>query len=241
MLSLKSGYPFGVINKKVIYVNDEEDDTENLSKIIDIGNKHKFELAIPEKSFRMAIFAPSGAGKSTFCATVITNYKIKHKKNKVYMISPTKDDEAYDSVKKNIEYIKIDDSLLSDPLNFTEFNDCLIVFDDTEVLSTNQQLNSALEMFRNQILENGRKRNISCIVINHVGQNGLQTKKVINECDLVVLFPKSNFSSVSRLTKQYYGFSKNELEYIRAIRSRWIVIKRTYPQAILSEHALKIV
>jgi len=241
MLSLKSGYPFGVVNKKIIYVNDEEDnDSENLSKIIDIGTKHKFELAIPQESFRMAIFAPSGAGKSTFCATVITNYKIKHKKNKVYMISPTKDDEAYDSV-KNIEYIKIDDSILSDKLSFTEFQDCLIVFDDSELLSNSKPINSAIEIFRNQILENGRKRDISAIIINHVAQNGFQTKKVLNECNIVILYPKSNFSLVSRLTKQYYGFGKEELDYIRSVRSRWIAVKRSYPQSILSEHALKIV
>ena len=53
-----------------------------------------------------------------------------------------------------------------------------MIFDDSEVLSSNKEMNKAIELFRNQILENGRKRKISAIIINHVAQNGAQTKKV---------------------------------------------------------------
>lgn len=243
MLSLKKGFPFAQVNNKVVYIDDSDGNTIDnnfLGKYIDIGMEHKFQLVPPNDAFRLAIFAPSGAGKSTFCANLLREYKKKYKKNKIYMISPTQDDEAYSDLKKSIEYIKIDESLLTDPMDFTEFDNCIIVFDDSEVLTSKKEMNKAIELFRNQCLENGRKRKISAIIINHVAQNGAQTKKVLNECDLICLFPKSNFSAVSKLCKTYYGFDKQTLEYCRDVPSRYIVVKRTYPQAILSEHAVKV-
>jgi len=243
MLSLKQGFPFASVNKQIVHIDDDTDTIDNnfLGKYIDIGKSHKFQLVPPNDAFRLAIFAPSGAGKSTFCANLLKEYKKKYKKNKIFMISPTQDDEAYKDLQKQIEYIKIDESLLTDPMNFTEFDNCMIIFDDSEVLSGNKDMNKAIELFRNKILENGRKRKISAVIINHVAQNGAQTKKVLNECDLIVLFPKSNFSAVAKLCKTYYGFDKQTLEYCRDAPSRWIVVKRTYPQAILSEHAVKVV
>ena len=212
-----------------------------LGTFIDIGKNRKFQLAIPNDSFRLSIFGPSGVGKSTFVSSVIKEYKKKYKKNKVYMISPTKDDDAYANLKDVIQYIKIDDSLITDPMEFTEFSNALIIFDDSEMLSAKKDINKAIETFRNQILENGRKSKISCIVINHTAQNGMQTKKILNECQLTCVFPKSNFSAVARLAKTYWGFDKDQINYLRTIPSRYVIVKSSFPQAILSEHQLKLI
>ena len=242
MLSLKKGFPFATVNNQTVYIDDDSDAINNnfLGKYIDIGKSHKFQFIPPNDAFRMAIFGAAGSGKSTFVASVLKEYKKKYKKNKIYMISPTKDDEAYADLNKSIDYIKIDDSLITDPMEFTEFGECMIVFDDSEMLSSDKELNKAIELFRNQCLENGRKRKISVIVINHVAQNGQQTKKILNECHLTCVFPKSNFAAVQRLAKAYWGFGKDELEYLRNVPSRWTVVKSSYPQAILSEHAIKL-
>ncbi|MBS1736169.1 MAG: DUF87 domain-containing protein [Bacteroidetes bacterium] len=242
MLSLKSGFPFATVSNKIVYVNDNEeaDDTSFLGKLVDIGKERKFQFIPPNDSFRLCIFGSAGSGKSTFVAGLLSEYKKKFKKNKIFMISPTSDDEAYKDLQKTIEYIKIDDSLLVDPMNFTEFDNCIIVFDDSEMLSANKELNKAIDLFRNQCLENGRKRKISVVVINHVAMNGAQTKKILNECHLTVVFPKSNFASVTRLAKAYWGFSKEQIEYLRTVPSRYCVIKSSYPQAILSEHQIKV-
>lgn len=238
-LSLTKGFPFATVDKKVVYINDyDEEDVNLLGSFIELPPKKEFQLIPPNDSFRLAIFAPAGAGKSTFCASLLNRYKKKYKTNKIFMISPTRDDPAYADLP--IDFIKIDESLLTDVMSFIEFTDCIIVFDDSEMLSVNKKINEAVDLFRNQCLENGRKRKISVIVINHVAQNGFQTKKVLNECDEIVLFPKSNFSAVSKLCKAYYAFGKDQLEYIRNVKSRWIVVKRTYPQAILSMHQIKL-
>lgn len=244
-LSLKFGFPIATVSNKTVYVNDGDDNDESfLGKFIDLGKDRKFSFIPPNDSFRMAIFGAAGSGKSTFVADLLKEYKKKYKKSKIFMISPTQDDPAYEDLKKFIQYVKIDDSLLTDPMQFTEFGGddgpCIIVFDDSEMLSANKELNKAIELFRNQCLENGRKRKISCVVINHVALNGAQTKKILNECALTCVFPKSGFSQVQRLAKAYWGFGKEDLDYLRTVPSRWAVVKSSYPQAILTQHQLKV-
>lgn len=246
MLSLKKNdksFEFATVNNKTIYINDDDDEhviDNNFGKFLDIGKKHTFELIPHNESTRLCVMGPSGVGKSTLTAKFLEQYKKKYKKNKIFIISPTQDDAAYDKLKQHIQYIKIDESLIADPMDFTEFDHCCILFDDAEMLSSKKELNHAIELFRNQCLENGRKRNISTIVINHTCQNGSQTKKVLNECDLIMLWPKSNNNAVSKLCKTYYGFGKEELEYCKNVKSRHIVVKRSYPQAIMSEHEIKL-
>lgn len=241
MLSLKTGFPFASLQNKIVYVNDdnEEDDGMLNNKFIDIGNK-TFQFIPPNDSFRLAVFGPSGAGKSTFVASVLVEYQKRYKGNKIYIISPTKDDPAYEKI-KGISYIKIDDSLITDPMNFTEFQKCIFVMDDIEALSANKDINKAIELFRDQLLENGRKSSISTIIVNHVILNGTQTKKILNECQLTCVFPKSNFAAIQKISKNYWGFDKNTIDYLRSLNSRWCVVKSSYPQAILSMHQIKLV
>lgn len=246
MFSLKKGFLIArVENTKVYITEDENQDQDNqdngiLSKIIELPKTKKFTFLPPNDSFRLGVAGPSGAGKSTFVASVIEEYKKIYKKNKVFMVSPTKDDDAYSKL-PFIEYIRIDETLIDDPIDFREFTSCLIIFDDSEVLSPNKKINEAIEMFRNQLLENGRKLKISTIAVNHIAMNGAQTKKMLNECQLMCVFPKSNFAAVKKLAEKYWGFDKAEIEYLRKINSRWVLVKNSYPQAILSERQLKLV
>ena len=155
------------------------------------------------------------------------------------MISPTKSDPAYEGL--NVGWIKIDESFLFDPLDINEFPHSLLIFDDSEILSNNKAINQSVELFRNSALENGRKLGISVISVMHVAQNGTQSKKILNESEIVTVFPKSNFAQISRLCKAYYGFEKSDLNYIKGLKSRWVCIKRSYPQVIMSEHELKMI
>lgn len=242
MLSLKQGFALATINNKTVYVNDEENNDENnfLGKFVDIGKDKSFQVVPPNDSFRLAIFGASGSGKSTFVAGILKEYKKKYKKNKIYMISPTQNDPAYEDLKKQIEYIKIDQTLLDDPISFTEFNNAVLIFDDCECLSENKEINKQILLFRDQCLELGRKSHISTIVINHVAQAGAITKKVLNECQEICVFPKSNFSAVQRLSKTYFGFGRDDLEYLRTVPSRWALIKTSYPQCVVSQHQIKV-
>lgn len=240
--SLTEGIPLATVHgaspKKIIHVNDNDDD-ENMHKMLTLTGNKKFQIIPSAESTRLAVFGPSGVGKSTFVSDYMREYKKKYKKNPVYIISPSNTDKAYEGL--NVGWIKIDDSLVSDPLDINEFPNSALIFDDSEILSNNKEINKAVELFRNCCLENGRKLGITVVSVMHVAQNGMQSKKILNESEIVCIFPKSNFSQIARLCKAYYGFDKNELDYIKKLKSRWCVIRRSFPQAIVSEHEAKII
>ena len=112
----------------------------------------------------------------------------------IYIFSPIKDDKAF--MKAKPIYIKIDESILKDPLQTFEFQSGLCVFDDIE--SCSKQYHSVISDFRDKCLEVGRHDGIDIISVHHVIQGGNSTKKIINESDYMVCFPRSNFAAIER-------------------------------------------
>lgn len=199
----------------------------------------KIEPIPMSESSRIGVFGPSGVGKSTWISNFIKKYLEYYKDNKVYVFSPKLDDPAFKKI-KNLHYVKLDDSLVKDPLDVSEFKDSICLFDDIESI-TDKKLNNAVRVFRDQCYEVGRApHNITTIAVHHVILANDRTKIILNESDEVVLFPKSNFSAISNLCKRYYGFTKDQLEYLRDVPSRWALIKRSYPTTIISENAIKV-
>ncbi|MBS1735807.1 MAG: hypothetical protein JSS98_04290 [Bacteroidetes bacterium] len=193
-----------------------------------------------QESSRMAVFGPAGVGKSTFISNWLKTYKEKYPKNHIYIFSPKLDDPAFKKI-KDLDYVKLDDTVLSNVLNVSEFIDSCCVFDDIESI-TNKALNEAIRRFRDQCYEIGRApTNITTIAVHHVILANQATKIILNESEEVVLFPKSNFSAVSNLCRRYYGFDKDQLNYLKSVPSRWVVIKRSYPTCIISENAVKVI
>ena len=184
-----------------------------------------------------AVFGPSGVGKSTWIGNFLSNYKKEYPKNKIYVFSPLRDDPAFKHLK--VEYVKIDESIVEDPLDVQEFENSVLVFDDIESIKE-KVLRDAVQNFRDQVMETGRHFNEVSISVSHIILNGPSTKRMLNECDRVVLFPKSNFNAISNLCRRYYGFGKDELNYMKSVPSRWVCIKRSYPTAIISEQAIKL-
>jgi GTPase SAR1 family protein len=191
------------------------------------------------ESSRMAVFGPSGVGKSTFISAFFKKYLQFYPKNEIYIFSPKLDDPAYNKI-KNIHYVKIEDSILEFPLDVSEFKNSICCFDDIESI-TDKRLNEAVRIFRNQCYEIGRApSNITTIAVHHVILANEKTKIILNESDEVVLFPKSNFSQIKSLVSRYYGFGRDDINYIKDIPSRWVVVKRSYPTTIISENAVKV-
>jgi GTPase SAR1 family protein len=199
----------------------------------------KIECVPMQASSRIGVFGPAGVGKSTWIGMFFKKYLEAYKDNKIYIFSPKIDDPAFKKI-KNLHYVVIDDTILQDELNVSEFTNSICCFDDIESI-TDKRLNNAVRVFRDQCYEIGRApSNITTIAVHHVILGNDRTKIILNESDEVVLFPKSNFSAISNLCKRYYGMTKDQLEYIRDVPSRWIVVKRSYPTTIISENAIKV-
>ena len=198
------------------------------------------EVAPMLESTRIAVFCPSGVVKSTWISKFIKTYLKYYPDNQVYVFSPKINDPAFKDIKK-LSYVKIDASILKDVLDVSEFKDSICLFDDIESIS-DKKLNESVRKFRDQCYEVGRSpSNITTIAVHHVILANDKTKIILNESDEVVLFPKSNFSAISNLCKRYYGFGKDELNYLKNVPSRWVCVKRSFPTTIISEQEIKVI
>lgn len=228
------------LNLHALYDTAQEDLKKLTKKYLEIPPElGKIEPVPMAESSRIGVFGPAGVGKSTWISNFIKKYLEYYKDNKVYVFSPKLDDPAFKKI-KNLHYVKLDDSLVKDPLDVSEFKDSICLFDDIESI-TDKRLNNAVRVFRDQCYEIGRApTNITTIAVHHVILANQATKIILNESEEVVLFPKSNFSAVSNLCRRYYGFDRDQLNYLKDVPSRWVVIKRSYPTCIISENAIKV-
>ena len=213
------------------------DDQKN--KIIVVDKDEHIQVVPPDSHFSVAVFGPSGVGKSYWIGQYLLAFRKKFKDRPIYVFSPIKDDKAFTKAKPI--YIKIDESILMDPLETVEFQSGLTVFDDIESLS--KQYYNVISEFRDKCLEVGRHNGIDIISVHHVIQGGNSTKKIINESDYMVCFPRSNFSAIEKICRNTYGFDKQDINYIKNTgkKSRWVCIKRSYPSVIMSELEVKVV
>ena len=151
---------------------------ENKYKVLGCKRDEIFQLLPPKNHFSCAVFGPSGVGKSYWISQFLHEFKKKYKnKRPIYIFSPIQDDPAYKSIKPI--YIRIDESIIENPLKCYEFENGLCVFDDIESLSKDYQ--KIITDFRDTVLEIGRHSNIDIISVHHVIQGGSATKKIINE------------------------------------------------------------
>ena len=210
---------------------------ENTQKSIKI-NTGKIQPIPPNKHWAMSVYGASGCGKSTFVGKFMTEFKRMHKTKPIYVFSSITDDPAFKKAKPT--YIKLDDTIMEDPFMVSEFANSLCVFDDLESLPNH--LFKALNKFRDQCLEIGRHSKINTISINHVIQGGHLTKRLQNESNITVIYPRTNFSAIEKLAKGQYGFTKNEIQKIKDMSkvSRWVLISRDYPTYIMSENEIML-
>ncbi len=91
-------------------------------------------------------------------------------------------------------------------------------------------------------LEVGRQYNINTISINHVIQGGAITKRLQNEANITILYPRTNVSAINKLCKSQYGMSNNDIKELIDMgkTSRWVCISRDYPSFIVSEKQIKV-
>lgn len=235
------GVPIALIknSKKkdtVMCVDSEESSKQGFSEF-KTGKDEKFQV-IPDTSRERTIVyitAASGAGKSYWCCEYIKEYLKIHPKNNIYLFSSISDDSSIDKIKKLKRInIKGPDFLTSD-FTAEDFEKSLTIFDDCDCITDKK---TKLKVFgiQNSLLETGRHFNCEMLITSHLPTNGNDTKRTLNECNKIVIFPHSlGARSLKYLLENYLGLDKNQIKKIKKLKSRYVCINKTYPMSVISE------
>jgi hypothetical protein len=132
-------------------------------------------------------------------------------------------------MKRQVDYVSCD-----------EFSDCLIIFDDIDVIG-DKELRHGVQNFMNQVISYGRARGISCVVTGHLSMEGHSTKHAIKQSDKYVFFPNSSDkSSIYSLLQEYMKMKPSKIDSIvnRERETRWMCINKASPQFVLTEREL---
>ena len=229
----------GRYNNKVVSVASKDEEMEEVNREfshLTLPDEGKFQQ-VPDTTKQREILyitGASGSGKSTYTLKYLQEYKKKYKDNEIYVFSALTEDETLDQM-KGLKRIKMDERMVTEPLDIKLFEKSCCVFDDIDVLS-NKHIRIEVYKLLNQILEIGRHMSITCIITNHLATNGGDTRRILNEAMSITYFPSSgSVKGINYLLQTYCGLDKQAILKAKKTKSRWITIFKHYPQIIMGE------
>lgn len=184
------------------------------------------------------ICGPSGSGKSYVARSIAEEYKKLHPDRPIYLISKLEQDSTLDKLKY---IIKIDPKkLVEKPItDLKPLEESLVIFDDIE--NFDKETDKAIQNLVNQIASTGRHNVTSMIYITHLLSDYKRTRLVLMEATHYVLYPQSTGAhALTYMLKTYLGMDTKEALALRKAGSRWVCIRKHYPQVLITEHSAKI-
>jgi hypothetical protein len=155
-------------------------------------------------------------------------------KNQIYLFSSIQEDSSIDKV-KDMNRIRLDQEFLQTDLEVNDFKDSLVIYDDTDCI-TNRLLKMKVNNILNMLLETGRHTNTSVIYTSHLATNGLDTRRILNECHSVTIFPTSlGGRTLKYLLENYFGLDKDQIKKIKKLQSRWVTLIKGFPMVVLAD------
>lgn len=230
----------GQFNNQIVSVfepNAKIDEKKTFDEI-DLKKNGKFKLC-PTNKERNCIFitGQSGSGKSYVIKEFIVDYKNLFPKREIYFFSQKTEDKTVDEIKNKFNRMRIDDTLLAHPLHPDDFKECLVIFDDVENLP--KKYRDHLYWIRDCLLELKRQDKVSVIIVNHL-PTGLEIKKVLNECNIIVFFLANWNRGLKYLLYEYLGLDKHELKKLRKLNTRASYYFKMYPNVVMTDHNMWI-
>lgn len=182
----------------------------------------------------------SGSGKSTWMSRYALSYLDRYPDSNINVFSRVSEDIAFNELFKSKE---IEDSLKYIDLpaimdlpheevfsGEDSLDDSCCIFDDIDTLEAG--IKRQVYDIRNDILQTGRHKNISCLTSSHLMKGGNDTKIPILESHKLVLFPNSAKNHVIDMLKTYGGCDKKDIDKIMKLPSKWVTIqKEGFPYA----------
>jgi hypothetical protein len=224
--------------KTKFFVSDVEDKKikgfENFE--IDEGT---FQYVSDDDKDRDTIYicGSAGSGKSYWTGEYCKEYHKRNKNNPIYLISEGSADPALDNI-TNLKRVKIDESLIEDPIEWTEFRECLVIFDDIDAYKGG--LKKAIYDLLDKLLKNARKNKVSVVMTSH-SCTGLELKAVLNESNVIVFFPRNFNRSLKYLLENYVGLNREGVKKLFKNKSRWCAFVKSYPNVIIQEKNIQTI
>ena len=237
-----------IINEKA--KERKEPIPKNLDKFL---QKQRTELELPQTHYleqmhikvpgseRATFYIParSNSGKTTWIANYLEDYLEQFPNNEVYLFSGVpKEEPAFEKFGKKVTVMDLEyfrDNPITKAEELSDFKDSMCIFDDINSIPDLRTKKSVITL-RDVILQCGRHENVSCMVTAHQALDRGLTSYPIKESDYFVVFPQTNRQQTRSLLTKYADFTKQEVDRVLTIKSRWVEINRNNPSFVLSSN-----
>ncbi len=244
----------------------EVDKEDVFGKEIEVNPMHELQI-LPnirgkyQKNIRDIhyLIGRSGSGKTHWAGVFAKEYKSLFPKRKIIYISPQKleKDDLLLQLNPLLAQCAGDEAERNwiDPETKFEipggedkngkqikspFDKSLVIIDDLEGV-TNKKVKNSLDSFISSILHTGRHRSISVIFLKHRPCTGRDTASILNESHYITIFPRGNEGTkIDYLMKTYVGLNKEQLLYVKSLKSRAVTMHLNVPSFVLTDRELKI-
>lgn len=222
--------------KMILFISPDKSAPMTPYKEVKMRDKATLQV-IPNKKAERTIryvTGASGSGKSYFTKEYADEYKKMYPKREIYILSSIKEDKTLDKI-KGLKRIKLDSQeFLTNDLTAEDFKDSMVIFDDTDVLTIKAQ-KLKVDSILNSVLETGRHFNVEVVFTSHLACDGLRTKRILNECKSVTIFPCGlGNKSMKYLLDNYFGLDRNQIKKIKNTESRSVTIVKSFPMVAIS-------
>jgi hypothetical protein len=213
-------------------------DINNVNKYMITLTSPDYMIPLPndneEEADHIYIAGQTGAGKSSWIGNYVKELKKIYPGYEIFLFSTFDEDKALDYL--NPVRIQINEDLIQEPITKDELTNSIVIFDDIDTIKP-KKLADEVRSLRDDLLQNGRKKNIRVISTSHQLMNYRMTRDVLNSSQKVVFFPQATSPyHINRFLKDYIGLDGKAREYVKKINSRWIMVSKNYPSYLLWEH-----
>lgn len=221
---------------RIILTDERVEYAEEVEEIPCATDEGLFFQRPKDKDNRIVQFivGQSGIGKSTYTSQMIEVW-LDIVGGRVYCVSEAAmpNDPVYR------EFFNNNEAEMIDPSKVTEldlYKNSLFVFDDFMI----DDMKSPAFKLAKEIVEYGRKLNISCFIVSHQAAQGKSTSWLLAECDCLVFWPIQQSANMMYALTKHAGLDKYKLNRMQSLadkfKTRRIALYLKYPTTIIADN-----
>lgn len=235
-----------VVNKKNkkkskdLYVDFNPDDKSLFYEYTCKPDEYMQQVPMPTSESKrniLYICGASGSGKSYYATEYLKQYNKEFPDNKIYFFSGV--DNDFGKGLKNFKKIRICQELLNLELSMDDFRDCMVVYDDIDVIR-DKAMRAKLWSISDRILQVGRHHNTSMIFTNHLPYDGKSTKMILNESHTITYPALLGGKGRKYLLENYIGLDNDDIKRLKSLPTRMITYIKGNPPCVIHERGALI-